>query len=109
MIHQNRELRADGPTSRLQLGARARDAQLKRLIGSSARSSYSFEFKMRLSLLALVAIGASAGAQAPVNENPNPYQTVVGLAKLQEGSAWGSTSDVDIDKDGTSVLVAERC
>src|SRR6185295_2803021 len=26
-----------------------------------------------------------------------------------EGRAWGSTSAVDIDKDGTSIWVAERC
>jgi streptogramin lyase len=44
-----------------------------------------------------------------VNDLPNPYRTVEGWAKLPAGRAWGSTSAVDIDKDGRSVWVAERC
>jgi DNA-binding beta-propeller fold protein YncE len=63
---------------------------------------------MRLSLLAL-AFAAAAQAQAPVNDKPNPYQTIEGWAKMPEGRTWGSTSAVDIDKDGTSIWVAERC
>ena len=54
----------------------------------------------------------SAAPQAPVsptNDAPNPYRTVEGWAKLPEGRTWGSTSAVDIDKDGTSIWVAERC
>ncbi len=53
-----------------------------------------------------------AGAQTvptPTNDAPNPYKTVVGWAKLPEGRTWGSTSAVDIDKDGKSIWVAERC
>ena len=64
---------------------------------------------MRLSLLALAVLAASAGAQSPVNDKPNPYETIVGWAKLPDGRTWGSTSAVDIDKDGTSIWVAERC
>jgi sugar lactone lactonase YvrE len=45
----------------------------------------------------------------PVNDLPNPYETVEGWAKLPEGRTWGSTSAVDIDKDGRSIWVAERC
>ena len=40
---------------------------------------------------------------------PNPYRTIEGWAKLPEGRIWGATSAVDIDKDGHSVWVAERC
>ena len=40
---------------------------------------------------------------------PNPYRTVEGWAQLPEGRKWGSTSAVDIDKDGKSIWVAERC
>jgi DNA-binding beta-propeller fold protein YncE len=40
---------------------------------------------------------------------PNPYRTIEGWAKLPEGRVWGATSAVDIDKDGRSVWVAERC
>jgi sugar lactone lactonase YvrE len=64
---------------------------------------------MRFSPLILATLAAPAFAQAPVNDRPNPYQTVVGWAKMPEGRAWGSTSAVDIDNDGTSVWVAERC
>jgi sugar lactone lactonase YvrE len=46
---------------------------------------------------------------APINDAPNPYETVEGWAKLPAGRTWGSTSAVDIDKDGKSVWVAERC
>ncbi len=40
---------------------------------------------------------------------PNPYRTIEGWAKLPEGRVWGATSAVDIDRDGHSVWVAERC
>ena len=39
----------------------------------------------------------------------NPYRTVEGWAKMPEGRTWGSTSAVDIDRDGRSIWVAERC
>ena len=45
----------------------------------------------------------------PTNDAPNQYNTIEGWAKLPEGREWGSTSAVDIDKDGKSVWVAERC
>jgi DNA-binding beta-propeller fold protein YncE len=34
---------------------------------------------------------------------------VTGWAKLPEGRTWGSTSAVEIDKDGKTIWVAERC
>jgi streptogramin lyase len=46
---------------------------------------------------------------APTNTAPNPYQTIEGWAKMPEGRTWGSTSAVEIDKDGKSIWVAERC
>jgi len=46
---------------------------------------------------------------APVNDRPNPYQTIENYFKLPQGRTWGSTSAVEIDKDGRSVWVAERC
>ena len=55
---------------------------------------------------------AQAGGSAtmtPTNDSPNPYQTITGWAKLPEGRTWGSTSAVEIDKDGVSIWVAERC
>jgi sugar lactone lactonase YvrE len=40
---------------------------------------------------------------------PNPYTAVENWAQMPAGRTWGSTSAVDIDPDGTSVWVAERC
>lgn len=55
-------------------------------------------------------IAANADAQvAPVNDLPNPYATVEGWAKMPAGRTWGSTSAVDIDPDGKSIWVFERC
>jgi sugar lactone lactonase YvrE len=45
----------------------------------------------------------------PLNDLPNPYQTVEGWARMPEGRTWGSSSAVDIDRDGRSIWVAERC
>ena len=55
-------------------------------------------------------VDAQVTAQAavmPNNNLPNPYQTIEGWAQL--GRAWGATSAVDIDRDGRSIWVAERC
>lgn len=49
------------------------------------------------------------GGVAPVNDASNPYQRVENHLKLAEGRWWTSSSAVDIDIDGTSVWVAERC
>src|ERR1043165_5530392 len=69
--------------------------------------------KRQFSLLAVwILLAGTAFTQstvAPTNSGPNPYQTIEGWAKLPEGRTWGSTSAVDIDKDGTSIWVAERC
>jgi len=45
----------------------------------------------------------------PINVAPNPYTTVRDYFKLPEGRSWGSTSAVEIDKDGRSIWVGERC
>jgi sugar lactone lactonase YvrE len=45
----------------------------------------------------------------PVNDVANPYNTVRDYFKLPAGRTWGSTSAVDVDKDGKSIWVAERC
>jgi sugar lactone lactonase YvrE len=52
---------------------------------------------------------AAVFAQAPTNDAPNPYQTVENYFKLPEGRTWGSTSAVDVDRDGRSIWIAERC
>src|SRR5947209_18980617 len=58
---------------------------------------------------ALLAVPVVAQDVQPTNDAPNPYQTHKDYFKLPEGRTWGSTSAVDIDKDGKSIWVAERC
>ena len=61
---------------------------------------------------AFVAVVAASGGwleAQPANAQPNPYRTVEGWAKMPEGRTWGSTSAVEVDRDGKSIWVAERC
>jgi sugar lactone lactonase YvrE len=67
------------------------------------------QMRLRITLLLSAVAPVLAAQTAPVNDRPNPYRTVEGWAKMPEGRAWGSTSAVDIDKDGRSIWVAERC
>ena len=71
-------------------------------------------------VLAVAAVAAFAAANIgivanepapipPVNDVANPYNMVSDYFKLPDGRKWGSTSTIDIDKDGTSIWVAERC
>ena len=55
-----------------------------------------------------VVVSAQADME-PTNDLPNPFGTISGWAKLQAGRTWGSTSAVDLDPDGVSIWVAERC
>ncbi len=52
---------------------------------------------------------ATPDTTTPTNDAPNPYRTIEHWAKLPEGRKMGSTSAVDMDKDGKSVWIAERC
>ena len=65
---------------------------------------------------ACVAVVAVLGGRAytrsdvqPVNDLPNPYRRIEPWATMPEGRAWGKTAAADIDLDGRSVWVAERC
>jgi len=60
-------------------------------------------------LVFVLAAVPAQGQVKPNNDLPNPYQTIEHWAKLPEGRTWGSTSAVEIDKDGKSIWVAERC
>ncbi len=57
----------------------------------------------------IAVLGAKAYAQANPNSQPNPYRTVENWAKLPEGRTWGQVISVDIDPDGRSIWVVERC
>ena len=60
-------------------------------------------------VLSTTAFAQTPAGATPTNSAPKPYRTIEGWAKLPEGRRWGSTSAVDIDRDGTSIWVAERC
>lgn len=51
----------------------------------------------------------NGASMPPINDAPNPYQTIENHFKMPTGREWGSTSAVDIDKDGRTIWVAERC
>jgi len=60
-------------------------------------------------LLVVPVLAVAQDAGQPTNDAPNNYNTIKDYFKLPDGRTWGSTSAVDIDKDGTSIWVAERC
>jgi len=64
--------------------------------------------------VALVAAALSLGtAQAQdangVNAAPNPYHAIDNWAQLPPGRVWGQAIGLDIDRDGKSVWVFDRC
>jgi len=52
--------------------------------------------------------GPLAKADDP-NSAPNPYHVVEHWAKLPQGRPWGQAIGLDIDRDGTSLWVFDRC
>src|SRR5436309_1461066 len=64
---------------------------------------------MKYVSLAIIITALLQGDIQPTNSLSNPYTTVKDWAKLPEGRVWGSTSAVEIDKDGKSIWVGERC
>ena len=59
--------------------------------------------------LAALSVGQLYAADVEPNSQPNPYRTIEHWAKLPDGRTMGSTSAVDIDRDGKSIWVVERC
>jgi sugar lactone lactonase YvrE len=59
--------------------------------------------------LRLTAQTPPSQATEPTSSAPNPYKTVEQFLKMPEGRTWGSTSAIDIDRDGRSIWVGERC
>lgn len=68
---------------------------------------------LALSLLPvpIVSVPGPLAAQdvEPVNHLPNPYETVRDWGKLPDGREWGSVPAVQIDPDGRSLWVLDRC
>src|ERR1700756_4646962 len=59
-------------------------------------------------LMAMISATVFAATTEP-NAQPNPYRTVENWAKLPDGRTWGQTISVDVDPDGRSIWVFERC
>lgn len=71
-------------------------------------------FSLTLAIAAAAATAAFAQSEnskdmKPTNDAPNQYKTIANWVKLPAGRKMGSTSAVDIGKDGKSIWVAERC
>lgn len=63
-------------------------------------------------LFALLGPARTLAAQEevrPVNYLPNPYETVRDWGALPEGQRWGSVPSLQIDPDGRSLWVLDRC
>src|SRR5215468_4412226 len=61
---------------------------------------------------ALTLCGDAASTQdevQPTNDLPNPYKSIAPWGKLPDGRTWGALNAVDIDRDGESIWVADRC
>ena len=62
-----------------------------------------------LATVAALAVTAGRVQADDPNSAPNPYHVVENWAKLPQGRVWGMAIGVDIDRDGTSVWVFDRC
>jgi DNA-binding beta-propeller fold protein YncE len=71
---------------------------------------------MRSRKTALLGVALVAGALSfatahaqDVNAAPNPYQVIDNWAQLPQGRTWGQAIGIEIDRDGKSVWVFDRC
>jgi sugar lactone lactonase YvrE len=62
-----------------------------------------------VAVLAGISAGAGRVQAGDPNSAPNPYRAVEHWAKLPEGRVWGQAIGVDVDRDGTSLWVFDRC
>jgi sugar lactone lactonase YvrE len=112
--HARRLLAAGAGKAQSKLGSNnkcrvePRFCQGRATMPDGVRSRRTFALAV-VTAVGIAAVGARAQVSAPTNSAPNPYHAVENWGKLPEGRGWGSTSGVDIDPDGTSVWVAERC
>ncbi len=73
--------------------------------------SFGIERAGLMAAAALFALSSAVLAQnvAPTNNLPNPYKSITDWAKMPTGRTWGASAGVDIDPDGKSVWVLDRC
>ena len=66
--------------------------------------------RLLLSATLTLAMAGCATRPSDVRESAsNPYRTVEHWATLPDGRVWGQTISVDVDRDGRSLWVIERC
>src|SRR5262249_48144458 len=62
-----------------------------------------------VAVAATMALSAGRGPAEGPQSAPHPYPAGEKLGKAPEGRVWGQAIGVDIDRDGTSVWVFDRC
>jgi sugar lactone lactonase YvrE len=65
--------------------------------------------KVGVLLLAAAAVLTLQPPPQPTNDLPNPFATIEHYFKMPDGRTWGATSAVEVDRDGKSIWVGERC
>jgi sugar lactone lactonase YvrE len=75
---------------------------------NASRIRYALGITVVAALSMLPERGLSQHGADP-NSAPNPYHVDEGWAKLPPGRKWGAAIGVDIDRDGKSVWVFDRC
>src|SRR6185503_3381474 len=87
---------------------KTRYCQVRAPMPAGVRSRGAFALAV-VAVMGIAPSEASAQGSPPTNSAHHPYHAVQKWAKRPAGRAWGSTSGGDIDVDGASVWVAERC
>ncbi len=62
-----------------------------------------------VAVLAGISVGGGPVRAEDPNSAPNPYHVVEHWAQLPAGRVWGQPLGLDIDRDGTSVWIFDRC
>lgn len=75
---------------------------------NARRIRYALGLVIAASIAGLVPVNFAPATEDP-NAAPNPYHVDEGWAKLPQGRKWGAAIGVDIDRDGKSVWVFDRC
>jgi sugar lactone lactonase YvrE len=70
--------------------------------------------RFTLAIIVAWAVTAPGSMHGQVNVQsvdglPNPYQTITNFFKLPAGQTIGATAGVEVDRDGSSIWVFERC
>jgi sugar lactone lactonase YvrE len=73
----------------------------------SKTASLTAVFGVALFATAALSVGAAFAEDA--NSAPNPYRAVDNWPQLPQGRVWGMAIGLDIDRDGKSVWIFDRC